>query len=184
MKNFCLFIVVAFCATVGCDSQQSYIIRDKNDFDEVLALAEQGDIEAMNSVAAVYHEASYSEGIIPPNAVESLKWSRKAADLGSAEAQYWVGSASQDEAEGLEWYRKSAEQGYSHSQNWLGLTYQEGWGVTKNPIEAYAWHSTAKANGYVGGQGWMLEIYDFSPEEKIAAQKRASELFSKYPSKD
>src|SRR5437667_384295 len=78
--------------------------------------------------------------------VEAVKWFRKAADQGLAEAQCGLGfcyingaGVPKDLAEALKWYRKAAEQNFAQAQYDLGLCYANGEGVAKNHVEAYKW---------------------------------------------
>ena len=56
---------------------------------------------------------------VPKNEVEAVKWFRKAAEQGDADAQFYLGWAyvtngegvPKDEVEAVKWYRKAAEQG-------------------------------------------------------------------------
>jgi hypothetical protein len=75
-----------------------------------------------------------------------VRWYRKAADQGNANAQYNLGVAYdngegvlKDEAEAVRWYRKAAEQGNSLAQYNLAGAYINGEGVPKNEAEAYFW---------------------------------------------
>ncbi len=47
----------------------------------------------------------------------------------------------------MKWYRKAADQGYANAQGNVGLLYENGLGVPKNPIEAQKWFRMAVANG-------------------------------------
>ncbi len=47
----------------------------------------------------------------------------------------------------MKWYRKAAEQGDADAQYNLGVMYMGGGGVPKNNIEAYMWSSLAKTQG-------------------------------------
>jgi hypothetical protein len=69
---------------------------------------------------------------------ETVKWYRKAAEQGFAEAQNNLGlmcrqgrGGSQDDVEAVKWFRKAAEQGYGPAQNNLGEMRRQGRGVTK-----------------------------------------------------
>ncbi len=44
-----------------------------------------------------------------------------------------------DAVEAVRWFRKAADQGLPESQRVLGLCYEKGQGITADPIEAYAW---------------------------------------------
>jgi TPR repeat protein len=79
-----------------------------------------------------------------------LRWYRKAADQGNADAQNNLGVAyyngkgvAQDYALAARWYRKAADQGLGHAQRNLGAAYSKGEGVPLNHAEAYFWKSVA-----------------------------------------
>ncbi len=48
-----------------------------------------------------------------------------------------------DEAEGVKWLRKSAEQGFAQAQYNLGMAYRAGSGVEKDNVQAYFWIALA-----------------------------------------
>ena len=50
-------------------------------------------------------------------------------------------------AEAVKWYRKAADHGDADAQNNLGLMYAMGNGVPENSISAYVWLSMAKTQG-------------------------------------
>jgi len=83
---------------------------------------------------------------VPRDDVEAVKWYRKAAIRGHAEAQHKLGYAynagagvSRDHAEALKWCRMAAEQGYAPAQYNLGIEYDDGISGEVNDVEAYAW---------------------------------------------
>jgi hypothetical protein len=108
---------------------------------------------------------------VAKNDVEGVKWHRKAAEQGYADAQYVLGlryysgqGVAKDDMEAVQWYRKAAEQGHAEAQYWLGFCYAKGQGVAKDELEAVQWyHKAAEQNSadaqtalgfcYVEGQG-------------------------------
>jgi len=62
-----------------------------------------------------------------------------------------------DDREAVKWYRKAAEQGYADAQNNLGLMYYSGQGVLQNHIKAYMWANLARYNGSTNAQK-LLDI--------------------------
>ena len=71
---------------------------------------------------------------------------RKAADNGSAEAQFALGcmyqngqGVAQNYLDAAKWYLKSAQAGNANGQYLIGLSLKEGSGVPKDPIESYKW---------------------------------------------
>ncbi len=53
-----------------------------------------------------------------------------------------------DYAEAVKWFRKAAEQGHAQAQNDLGCSYYHGNGVPKNRKKAIEWWKKAAAQGY------------------------------------
>ncbi len=119
---------------------------EQNDVFDLLANAEKGDAEAQTKLGKDYYwEKNYTEAV---------KWFRKAADQGDAEAQcnlavcYALGQGvSQDHAEAAKWYRRAAEQGVALAQYQLALCCYQGQGVPKNDLEAFKWLSKAAEAG-------------------------------------
>ena len=83
-----------------------------------------------------------------------MKWWRKAAEQGFANAQYILGltyaegqGVPQDYAVAVTWYRKAAEQGFANAQYILGLMSTEGQGVPQDYAQAHMWFNLAAAQG-------------------------------------
>ena len=53
----------------------------------------------------------------------------------------------QDAVEAMKWIRKAAEQGHADAQFNLGAIYANGEGIPEDYVEAYAWWSVAATNG-------------------------------------
>jgi TPR repeat protein len=92
---------------------------------------------------------------VPENDAEAIKWYRKAADQGDADAQYNLGNwyangrgVPENDVEAVKWYRKAADQGHAKAQSNLGVMYYGGDGVPENNIRAYVWWSMAKTQGH------------------------------------
>ena len=113
---------------------------------------------------------------------ESVKWFRKAAEGGYADAQKMLGVIyskgeilPQDESEAVKWFLKAANQGEVNSQYFLGLRYSRGQGVPKNDIEAYIWLSLAASQGDKDAPlDREIVAKRMSREEIVEAQRRAS----------
>jgi TPR repeat protein len=63
---------------------------------------------------------------VTQNYQEAIKWTRKAAEQGQAEAQFNLGvmynmgqGVAQNHQEAVKWFRKAAEQGYAKAQKAL-----------------------------------------------------------------
>jgi TPR repeat protein len=82
-----------------------------------------------------------------------------------------------DAAEAVKWYRRAAEQGYAEAQDRLGVCYYLGIGVPKDFAEAYKWFilasdkgdEDAKTNATVVGR-------QLTPERIVEAQRLAREF--------
>jgi TPR repeat protein len=90
---------------------------------------------------------------------EALRWFRKAADQGNADAQFNIGmmyengeGVTQDYAEALRWYQKAADQENADAQNHIGLIYVNGWGVAQDYAEAGRWFRKAADQGNATAQ--------------------------------
>ena len=88
------------------------------------------------------------------NYTEAVKWYRKAAEQGNADAQNNLGfcyskgyGITQSRAEAIKWYRKAAEQGNAAAQNNLGDCYYYGRSVAQDYIEAVRWYRMAAEQG-------------------------------------
>ena len=96
---------------------------------------------------------------VPQDYAEAVKWYRKAAEQGNAEAQsnlgmmYYAGQGvPQDHAEAAKWYLKAAEQGIASAQFNLGLMYDKRQGVPQNFAEAVKWYRKAAEQGNAEAQ--------------------------------
>ena len=84
----------------------------------------------------------------------ALRWYRKAAEQGYAQAQSNLGfmyehgkGVAKDESTAVKWYRMAAEQGYADAQCNLGIMYMIGKGVPHDRSEALRWLRKAEAQG-------------------------------------
>ena len=85
----------------------------------------------------------------------AVKWYRKAAEQGYAQAQFDLGccyaaglGVAEDEAESVKWWRKAAEQGNVTAQFILGVCYDNGEGVAQDKAEAVKWYRKAAEQGH------------------------------------
>ena len=133
----------------------------------------------IGSAGAVWADAvdDYNKGVNAYDAgnfEEAVKWWRKAAEQGFAEAQYNLGQiygrgegVAQDYAEAVKWYRKSAEQGDADAQYALGWMYRNGNGVTQDKITAHMWYNISASNGFLGA---------VDPRDKVAKTLTVEQL--------
>jgi uncharacterized protein len=115
------------------------------------------------------------------DAVEAVKWYRKAAEQGHADAQYKLGlcyakgdGVPVDAVEAVNWFRKAAEQGSFWGQCGLGWCYGIGNGTPKDEREASGWYRKAANQGDAGGQfrlGWCYETGCGVPKDCMESYK-------------
>jgi uncharacterized protein len=87
---------------------------------------------------------------------EAVKWYKKAAFQGHAEAQYKLGfnyaigfgGLQEDHSEALKWWKKAAEQGHASAQYELGGMYYRGEVVSQNYAEAVKLWEKAADQGH------------------------------------
>jgi len=84
-----------------------------------------------------------------------MSWWRKAADQGSADAQFNLGEfyglgrgTKRDYKQALNWFFKAAEQGEPDAQYHLGLMYEASNGVPSDTNEALRWFRLSGAQGF------------------------------------
>ncbi len=92
--------------------------------------------------------------VVTKNYTEAVKWCRKAAEQGYANAQFELGGfylygveVAQDYTEAVKWFRKAAEQGHTGAQYHLGVCYFQGEGVAQDYTEAVKWYRKAAEQG-------------------------------------
>jgi len=96
---------------------------------------------------------------------EAVRWWRKAADAGNADAQYNLGLAylneevGDDYGEPVLWFRKAAEQGHAEALFTLGWMYDSCFGVPRDYAEAVRWYRKAADQGFAGAQHNLGRMY-------------------------
>ena len=100
------------------------------------------------------------------NYPEAMRWFRKAAEQGNAEAQVYLGfmyqngrGVKRDDREAVRWHRKAAEQGEARAQFNLGFMYQNGRGVKRDDREALRWYRKAAEQGNAEAQVYLGFMY-------------------------
>ena len=160
------------------DSEYKYneeIIKFINNLDA----AKQGNVEAQNWLGEFY--SRYGEA---NNMTEAVKWYRKAAEQGNADAQLSLWHCylrnergfAKDEVESEKWLRKAAENGNAEAQRVLWNRYSYKYPETKSNIkEALKWVKKLAAQG--DEQGIKdLESYEKHREEMDAMERMGERL--------
>ena len=135
----------------------------KNAKDNILELANEGDVFAQTNVAWGYGEG-YGTAV---DDLEAVKWVQKAAKQGYARAQCNLGwmyeygrGVERSYEKAVEWYRKAAEQGNASAQYNLGLMYRCGRGVEQSDEKAAEWVLKAAEQGDAHAQNNLGEMYE------------------------
>ena len=107
----------------------------------LLPLAEQGNIDAILSIAREFSLGECSQCGTPVNEKEAFKWYLKAANLGDASAQLQVAleyETKQNYAEAFEWYTRAAKQqsapGYCGMARYYEAMYMNADNLDKNEL--------------------------------------------------
>ena len=113
-------------------------------------LAEQGNAKIQNKLGYLYEVGDRVE----PDAVEAVKWYRKAAEQGYAKAQFNLAKqyalgvgVVQSDSETLKWYLMAANQGLVNAMNNVGAMYATGRGVERDESKAIEWYQKAAQKG-------------------------------------
>jgi hypothetical protein len=64
----------------------------------------------------------------------------------------------QNDTEAVKWYRKAAEQGHANAQYFLGWMYENGRGVAQNDFEAVKWYRKAAEQGHADAQNALRRM--------------------------
>ncbi|MFQ5974110.1 MAG: tetratricopeptide repeat protein, partial [Alphaproteobacteria bacterium] len=90
---------------------------------------------------------------------DAIRWYARAAEAGSARAQYLLGvkyetgvDVDRDLDKALAWYRKAAEQDYAEAQFKLGVMHEQGRGMPQDLAAAVSWYLAAARNGLPAAQ--------------------------------
>ena len=163
--------------SIIADKETAEKIR-KDNAKEAIRLCEGGEWDAAfelslksdrsDQVLQYWIGCMYADGQgVAKDDAEAVKWFRKAAEQGEAEAQNRLGlmyrsgkGVAKDEAEAAKWYRKAAEQGLVGAQINLGWTYAKGRGVVKDDAEAAKWFRRAAEQGDAAIQNWLGRMYE------------------------
>jgi len=158
--EMCLFLLLMMVA-LRLPAQQKD--ADQKLFEDTKAKAESGNASAQLVLAEDYCFGTHG---VTVDYSEAVKWFRKAADQGLAEAQYNLGfcyyhgqGVTQDYVEAVRWYRKAADQDNTVSEFVLGGCFHDGQGVQINYPEAVKWFRKAAERGSTDAQYNLASCY-------------------------
>lgn len=110
-----------------------------------LSVAEIGDGDVLLNVANLFN---CTNGGLPQDSAEAVRWYRLAADKGNEEALCFIGKmyetgdgVEQDFSEAMRWYQLAAERGNAGAMFNIGSMYTRSQGVSVDPRELYFWYS-------------------------------------------
>ena len=177
MKRCLIPIIIAAAVTLGACAQPA-AGATASQFDQALALAQQGNVSAQYNLGVMYTQG---QGVAQDYAA-AVSWYRKAADQGNAEAQNNLGAmyvngqgVAKDLAAAISWYRKAADQGNASAQYNLGVMYGNGQSVAQDYVQAHKWFSLGAASGDADSvKGRDIVAREMTPAQIAEAQRLAS----------
>jgi len=86
----------------------------------------------------------------------------------------------ESDAEAVKWYRKAARQGYADAQSNPGFMYEKGRGVHVNDVRAYMWWSLVSAQGHKSAAASLDIVREqMTPTQIAKAQALATRVWKK-----
>ncbi len=183
----CASVLVAFLAlgaapARSADSSNAFSAFERGDYSTALsefrALARKGDPYSQYNVAVFYADDGLG---VAKNYEESVKWYRKAAGQGHAEAQFRLSlmyiygyGVDANRTLARHWLERAAEQGHRDSQQNLGFMYRAGRGVDRDDAKAAYWYRQAAEQGSREAQAVLGVMYakgEGLPKDLTRAQK-------------
>jgi hypothetical protein len=128
---------------------------------------------------------------VTEDGTEAVKWYKKAAEQGDANAQiglascYFIGNGvTNDTTEAAKWIQKAAEQGNADAQFRLALCYENEKGVDMNKEEAIKWYQKSATQGFPEAQQACRRLHvewsvDPATEIKIPNAEKVANLKAK-----
>ena len=97
-------------------------------------------------------------------------WADAEDNFHKGDAAYKAGN----KVEAVKWYRKAAEQGFAQAQADLGSMYYSGEGVLQDTVAALMWFNIAAVEGHVhAAENTVIVAKKLSSADIVEAQKRA-----------
>lgn len=140
-------------------------------------------------LSAVAMEKRGKEAYDAENYDAAMRWFRKAADLGNAEAMMGISwiygngrGVPQDDAEALRWRKMSAGHGNAVAMWVVGANYEEGKVVPQDYAEAMRWYKKSADLGDADAMGRIASLYSYGrgvPQDYAEAMrwlKKAADL--------
>jgi len=114
------------------------------------ARADENDVVAQYNLGKFYYDHRRIRAESAGNKDEAVKWLRRAADQGHAQAQYHLGRCYDcgfgvgiDKMRAFMWHLAAGLQGDAHAQYQLGSSYYSGHGIERDRTKAVWWYTAA-----------------------------------------
>ncbi len=152
---------------------------------KVEAMAQQGDIFAMEQLGSCYSSGTGAE----KNAAKARQWWKEGADRGSVRCMnLYAGTLLTDKNvnEALDWLNKAAAHNGDQAINRMALMYMYGNQVTADKTKALSLHQQAAAHGYYSAMGALAAAYESGdgvtadPAESFRWRQKAAESGSPF----
>ena len=172
----------------GCeltDRQQVYAAETRKLEEQAkanLKKAESGDVVSMVKVGETYLSSDYG---LKQDYREALRWFKKAADKGNAEAMAALGGlysrgdgVEKNQEEAFKWSLKAAQKGDLDAQYFVGLCYYDGQGIEEDLTKAVQWLGKAMDRGHDEAKDKLVEMH-LKGELQAVAFKSLSDRLKK-----
>lgn len=139
------------CAAACCRAAEVAPVKEPRADDppsigEVMVAAFQGDAKSQFTLGLMYEQRD--------SFTNAVRWYRKSADQGNAEAQFKIGwfhttgqGVPRDYAQAARWFQQAAEKNLVAAQYNLAVCCEKGYGLPTNYAAALTWYMKAAAQG-------------------------------------
>lgn len=162
MKSFVVPIFVLSALLLATPAGAEPTAAEKQEFLEVKAQAEAGDVNAQYKLAGMYTKGAGTD----KDDAAAVHWFRKVAEQNDRRGQSMLGvmytnarGVPRDYELAIQWFRKAAAQQSAHAQYNLGHMYATGKGVTQDDAESAAWYRKAAEQNDLGSQRILGSLY-------------------------
>ena len=164
----------------GFSSNTHVRSKTKEEVQDCIKAAEEGDAEAQNRLGDMYR---YGQGV-SKNYQTAVTWYTKSAQHGNVDAQYSLGviyyhglGILENYKEAFKWYRRAANQDHAIAQYRLGIMYLNGRGVLEDSVEAYKWFMLAAMNGEKLAQAAKDNLCQNLTNRQLEEAQRRAKMF-------
>jgi len=161
-------------------SPKGEITQTFSELEQVTVKANYGNPTAQSYLGFLH--VSGEEGV-EKNPAEAVKWFRRAAEQGLAEAQFNLAliladgdGVPQDAAQAAYWCRLAAEQGFANSAFRLGQIYEKGSGVGADRARALAWYKKAAERNHAQARIEVARLEGKPAPNSVTLQAEAAKL--------